>query len=251
MDDIRQKLQEIGFSEKEAAVYVALLQAGRSGVNKVATQAQVNRATTYSVLKSLIEKGLVTESQVIDDKQYRAESPEVLLSILSMQQRDLNQRLQSTRQVVDRLQAFHNLQPKKPKIRYIESLDGLRLIQAEYQKMEHEILQLVGYDTFVQLYGDQVGSEHEDSLIDQQRKIRAILVTDQEIKYEAPSIEIARVSPDLFEVRGEMTVCGDRLALFAYAENLIAIEIQSAVIAATARASLELAWREAQRLSNG
>ena len=53
-----QDLQQIGLTEKEAKVYLAALELGEKAVQVIAQKAGVNRATTYFILESLIEKGL-------------------------------------------------------------------------------------------------------------------------------------------------------------------------------------------------
>ena len=45
MNDISINLQRLGFAEKEAAVYLAVLNAGHARVNEIADLGKVNRAT--------------------------------------------------------------------------------------------------------------------------------------------------------------------------------------------------------------
>ncbi len=54
-------LSELGLSAKETQVYLTLLRRGPSSVRHVAEAAQVNRGTTYDILKSLQEQGLVSD----------------------------------------------------------------------------------------------------------------------------------------------------------------------------------------------
>ena len=51
-------LQSLGFSEKEATVYVALLELGRGTVTEIARRAGINRTTGYDILDSLAGKGV-------------------------------------------------------------------------------------------------------------------------------------------------------------------------------------------------
>jgi HTH-type transcriptional regulator, sugar sensing transcriptional regulator len=58
MLDPRQ-LDQFGLSEKEARVYLAVLQLGESSVQVIAAKAEIHRVSTYDILDSLIEKGFV------------------------------------------------------------------------------------------------------------------------------------------------------------------------------------------------
>ena len=58
-----QFLEEIGLSEKEAKIYLALLQVDSALISDLAEKTKINRTTVYPVLESLAKKGLVSELQ--------------------------------------------------------------------------------------------------------------------------------------------------------------------------------------------
>ena len=142
-----------------------------------------------------------------------------------------------------RLKAFHNSKAEKPKIRYFEGIDGLRKMQKEYEMLDGDIIQIVGYDTFLMLHDPLVTIGHQTEILKKKKRVKSILITDKKVSIPESNVEFRTISPSIFDVQGEMAVCGDRLALFSYTSGIIAIEIRSKAIADTARATLELAWR--------
>lgn len=52
-------LKEFGFKEKEAAVYLGLLELGEAKVHDIARKAKISRPTTYEILEKLAEGGFV------------------------------------------------------------------------------------------------------------------------------------------------------------------------------------------------
>lgn len=58
---IQQLLKQLGFKEKEIAVYVAVLQKGKVSPSEVAKITGINRTTVYSVAKDLIKHGVISE----------------------------------------------------------------------------------------------------------------------------------------------------------------------------------------------
>lgn len=58
---IEKKLQEIGLSEKEIAVYLCIFQYQRILPARVSALTNINRPTVYSVATELIKKGLIAE----------------------------------------------------------------------------------------------------------------------------------------------------------------------------------------------
>lgn len=250
MDEIIQGLKGVGFSEKEARVYLALLEVGQSGAQLIAKRSGINRATTYAILDTLSGKGLVSPCLKNSERQFIAEPPERVLTLLHLQQQELEARRRRADQLMLQLQAFYNANPTKPRIRYIESVEGLRAMQREYEELDEDIIQLVGYDTYLKFFGG-FSEDHVGELERQQRKIKCILTTDRRIEIPADlNVQYVTISPSLVDIQGEMTVCGDRVVLFSYSNGVIAVEIKSPTIAETARAALELAWREAERWQN-
>ncbi|MBI2545363.1 MAG: MarR family transcriptional regulator [Candidatus Aenigmarchaeota archaeon] len=59
MEEISKGLERIGLTSNEAQVYLTLLKHGTCKVGKISKISQINRTTTYDVLKRLLDKGLI------------------------------------------------------------------------------------------------------------------------------------------------------------------------------------------------
>ena len=203
------------------------------------------------LLKSLIKKGLITLVSIDGSQSFRAEAPGSIIRLLDLQQKELEKRKHRAHQTIERLQVFHNTDGSKPRIRYFERVTGLRTMQAEYEMLDEDIIQIVGLDTLRQLYDPANDQEHARELKRKDRKVKTIIATSQDVSHldELDNFEYVVVDPEVLNIKGEMTVCGDRVVMFSYSSTIIAVEVQSKEIAQTARVTLELAWNEAVRLS--
>lgn len=112
-------LQNYGFSEKEAKVYLTVLELGTSIASTIARRAEVNRATTYTILNSLKREGIVNEISKEDIKYYSVISPEILL-------KQLEQKYESFKEKVPELLALVNKFWNKPRIQFFEGLEGMK-----------------------------------------------------------------------------------------------------------------------------
>jgi sugar-specific transcriptional regulator TrmB len=122
-------LIKLGFSDKTAKIYLALLQLGPSSVRKLAEFCELNRGTTYDNLKWLQEKGLVTFYQK-DTKQYFvAENPEKLLILAKIQEEELLEAQKRINKVVPELQALYNKGGERPVARYYEKDEISKILQ--------------------------------------------------------------------------------------------------------------------------
>jgi len=122
-------LNKLGFSDKSAKVYLALLQLGPSSVRKLAEFCELNRGTTYDTLKWLQEKGVVTFYQK-DTKQYFvAENPEKLLNLVKNQETELKEAETRLNRAVPELQALYNKGGERPVARYYEKDEIYKILQ--------------------------------------------------------------------------------------------------------------------------
>jgi HTH-type transcriptional regulator, sugar sensing transcriptional regulator len=85
-------LRKIGLSEGEIKVYEALLQIGKSSLNKIQEKTGIERRNIYDILNKLIEKGLasyITEKGV---KNFQITHPNKILGYLEEQKKDLEEK---------------------------------------------------------------------------------------------------------------------------------------------------------------
>lgn len=95
-------LQELGLSEAEAKVYLALLESGSTLVGQIIKKTELHRGTTYQILQRLKEKGLVSSIVKGKKQHFEAANPERLLDVLKERQIKLNSILPSLK---DKLKA--------------------------------------------------------------------------------------------------------------------------------------------------
>lgn len=249
MEDLLRGLSTFGLSEKEGRVYLALLAAPGKRAQDIAVMADLPRGTCYDILDELEERGLAILGESTGGKTYFPVSPDTLVTHLKREQTELDERLEQMKNLVPLLTVFYNPKGPQPKVRYLEGKSGLRQMQKEYAALPDDIIQLVGLDAFHALHDEVPTEEHRSDIFEKKKRIRAIHVTKDAARIpKMPFLESRALLPDLVPAMGEMSVCGDRVVLFSYDKDLIALDIRSAAIAGVCRAALELAWRAAKEL---
>ena len=117
-------MQQLGFSEKEIEVYLALLRSGKANPTDVANVTRINRTTVYSVTKSLLEKGAVSEDIGGKTLYLVPTPPEHLLQALAEEQAALDSRKVLAESVIKELARIpSSTQYSIPRIRFIEEGD--------------------------------------------------------------------------------------------------------------------------------
>ncbi|MBI2888737.1 MAG: hypothetical protein HYY10_02320 [Candidatus Liptonbacteria bacterium] len=113
-------LQDIGLSDKEATIYIALLQADYSSPLELSRKLNMKRATAYVVLESLQKKGLVNETKVNKKTRYQAAPPERLETFIARQRIVLEEKAKLLEDIVPQFKSIQKESGTKPVVKYYE-----------------------------------------------------------------------------------------------------------------------------------
>ena len=111
-------LKKLGFNDKTAKIYLALLRLGPSSVRKLAEFCDLNRGTTYDSLKWLQDEGVVNFYNKDSKQHFVAEKPKKLLGMVKSKQDELSQTEKSLERLVPELEALHHTGGERPIARY-------------------------------------------------------------------------------------------------------------------------------------
>ncbi len=248
--DIIRRLVEAGLSDKEARVYVAMLQLGPTGAGEISKHASVSRATTYLALTSLAEQGLV--SSYDDGKQtvFAAETPRRLAEIAERDVKEQEKRHADVSSFIPELDALFR-DAAKPVVRFYEGEDGLRNLREWIASQR-----ATQYDSFIRLNKRLMEVAKQDEArrfetVHPETAHRIIYVPDADAVVPTFSPERARRMQIRFSNRvpfdfdGEIGIM-DGSAYLASSKPYVNIcVIESAGLAKLLLTQFELAWHAA------
>lgn len=121
-------LKNFGLSEKEIAVYLALVELGPSSVRDISAKSKVNRGTSYDILKSLISLGVVSYYNKESKQYFIAEQPEKLLSAIDQKKEDLDEVRKNVERSLPLIRTLFEKQGGKPAVKLYEGAKGIKQI---------------------------------------------------------------------------------------------------------------------------
>lgn len=121
-------LKKLGFSDKEINIYLTALKLGPAPVRRIAEVSGINRGTSYDILKSLIDRGLVSYYHKEKKQYFVAENPGRLKNFLENQISDLNQIKLDVSAIIPQLKSLYDLAGSKPVVKYYEGPKGIKAI---------------------------------------------------------------------------------------------------------------------------
>lgn len=239
------QLAKLGFSDKEAKVYLASLEIGPSPVQKISQKAGVKRATTYVMIQSLMDRGLMSSYEKGKKTFFAAEKPSRLNNIIENERASVESRKAILDEILPTLLSF-GAHEQRPMVSFFEGLEGLKAIHDDVLRTTDKSLEnIVALDDALSL---DVGDEHVSDLREKLAKkgvgVR-ILYSSKNRKLDLPSKlrwQVRKMPIDVFPIHGELTLYGDKVAAFSYRGKIFGTIVESKEIAQTIRVLFELAW---------
>ncbi len=243
-------LQSFGFSEKEADVYLALLEMGKGTVTEISRKAGINRTTGYDILGSLALKGVVNISGKEPKQEYAAESPASITEYLKRKVTETQGHIKKAEELIPELNMLHAMQ-NRPKIRFYEGTHGLQHAYEDTLTSSEPIRAYATIDDMHKALPDYF-PEYYKRRAKKGIAIRGIVPRTEEglnrkqFNNEEKR-EIAFVPSDKYYFSPEINIYDNKVMIASWREKL-GIIIESAEIADAMKKIYELAWSEAKRL---
>lgn len=251
------ELKKLGLNDKEAAVYITCLQLGPSPVQPIARKSKVVRATTYVILESLMEMGLVTRYKEGKKTLFAAEPPGQLGRLLEKEEAAIQEKHRELEALLPELQVMMKSAGDRPSVRYFQGIEGLHAMRQEivmYTGVNDVVYNFTPTDYLYALFPENEGSNYRQRAA-KGIKGRTIFTTRSEtVKKELFSPANTRlterrfVPPEKFPVPSGMTIYRDRVAIGKFAGKLGGVVIESQEMADMMRCLFELAWQSAEKL---
>lgn len=126
--ELKNALKSIDLSDKEIAVYEALLPLGRATVRELSTRTGINRGTVYDILEELTEKGMLLSERKGMRRRFLVASPDKLLSVLDNRERQIKEHKEKIGEVIPQLMSLYAKQGGRPLVEYFDSDEGIKHI---------------------------------------------------------------------------------------------------------------------------
>jgi HTH-type transcriptional regulator, sugar sensing transcriptional regulator len=239
-------LEKLGLTEKEASVYLALLELGTAAVQTLANKAGVKRTTVYSILSDLQKRGLVQEVPQTKKALYTAESPQYLLTNLNKQQELLNRFLPD-------LLVLHNRQKEKPKVQLFQGEEGVKLV---YQKIfEAGGAWFFGTSTEVAKLDAGWANAFFKRMRQNRYPVRDLFSKNpQDMAYaknheRGPMHEVRWLPPGM-SFPSDNAIFGDNVVFFSFRPQIFCVMVTSKEVAQSLKVLFELAWQSVRPFVN-
>jgi sugar-specific transcriptional regulator TrmB len=230
-------LQEIGLSDKEATLYLALLGFESATPSELSKKTGIQRTTVYVVLETLEKKGLVSEVPKGKISSFQAEPPERLQTYVERQRVILEEQGARLKDIIPPIKSISREKGERPIIKFFEGRDGAISAHEEFYEM-HEKHSKEGYFIFNFDLLEATFSEKERERFVKIREGKKVIPKTiynrmgGDFPFVTPGKRI-RIDSEKYPILSDITIIEDRIVATTMADNGVSILIKSTDLAVT------------------
>lgn len=233
-----QKLLQLGFSEKEAEVYLMLNKMGPTPPSTLARLTHINRTTIYAILNKLQEKELVLWFKQGGTVFYSLDDIKKLVS------REKEQ-VGIAESVIDELKNEQN--GTAVQIQYYRGKEGMKeLLENIIQEKPEELCSFINSDNIHMAVGENFMKDWISRRIENKIFARLLLEDCETTRLykdtDKEGFRETRVFPSKYRFQSGYYLFKDSICLFDTSENMLAVRIRSEHITAMFKQSFEFMW---------
>lgn len=244
------ELQNLGLSEKEAKVYVAALELGQETVQNISKKAAINRPTTYLQIESLKTRGLMSQFEKGKKTFFVAESPEQLLRIINVWEKDLAIKKTEANRIIPLLKEVFEGAGERPRVRFLEGQEGAKTLQADFLAVKNKAIEsFANLDKVFEIFPKHE-EDYSQKRIEKGIESRVIYTRkDGPLAGANDPAKLRRtryLASNKLPLGADITIYDNKVALATYRAKPIGVVIESQEIADTLRAIFNLVWDNAK-----
>ena len=242
--DISQILGNLGYTDDEVAVYLALLRLGGSGVKNLTTSTKIHRTRIYDILERLIDKGLVSQAPNASKKHYIPEEPNTVIAIHE-------ERLAALKDHLSDLEDLYLKAKTEPEAKLYTGSEGLKNVLTKITQEAHEVC-IFGdgdaFETAIPGWSDQYSKLRAANGIKAKILLRGSTTAIEKIKKlrqtrdRRTALTRMRVLPESYAIKGGFDIYDDTVIFYSFDEDNVAVVIKNAIIASLVQTVFTILW---------
>jgi len=244
-DKIISELKSLGFTEKEASVYVSLLRLGEVGSSKIIRNTGLHGQYVYNSLKSLEEKGFVQHISSHGRNKFSAKNPK-MFTRLALQQEKIAQN------IVEELSQIMVLPPEQ-QYEIVQGEESFRALQLElYGEMPEnsQLLVISGSgDKYMEVMGKDI--KKTDGIRAKKNILLRYIGCDEQREFlqksqRAQGLFEFKLLPGLFTGEVNTNIWDHAITFNIFGDPVTCFLIKNPVIAGSYKRFFETLWNIAK-----
>lgn len=242
---LRKILEDVGFTEGESKIYLALLELGESKVGPLIKSSGISRSKVYDILDRLIAKNVVSKVEKNGIRIYQSLPPHSILNVIKKKEQELKQEEETLEKILPELSLLQS--KEKVNVVVYEGYEGFKaMIDKTIQELRSEdIYDAMGISQTTKGMTFYARRIYEAQKI---KKFKARSIFDEKGMFKAAERKTKwhemKILPKGWNTPALFTIYSDIVGIHLGKDgSIISIVIKNEDIAKSFRTSFEAMWK--------
>ena len=244
-----EKLKDLGLTEAESKVYIALLELGNSTTGKILEKSKISSSKIYLILDKLNSKGLVSEILKNNVKNYEAKDPNRLLDYLEKKESEIKAQKKQALEIIKELNILKNKEYKEEHAEILKGTSGIKTFLEYFiqELKENDEMYIMGAtQDSIKLMGNYFNEWHKKRV---QKKIYCYALYNHDAESRAKfrsktTYTETKVLPKEVKNPTYVVIGQDISAIFSFGNKPLCIVIKNEDIAKSHKEYFKILWEK-------
>ncbi len=239
-------LKEIGLTEKEAKVYIALLKLGKSSTQILSKETGINRISLYDILNYLIKKKFV--NQIIENKikHFFAISPKSILN-------NLKEKEKKFQDIIPELEKLEKFEKKLTEVKIFQGEKVIEIVNEDiFKNKNFELLSYGPYSLITEIQKYTTINYMKRRI---ENNINAKVISDEKLlknpflkKKEYSIITEIRTNKKIAEIKSWHYIYNNKYTIVSIKnKSIMAVIIEDQTIFEDQKKIFEILWNKSEK----
>lgn len=246
LNPLKSILSDLGLDEKEASIYLAVLELGKGTVHDIANKSGMIRTTLYPILEDMLQRKLIFKAHDSGPQRFYAQDPIKILA----------EKKASVEKLEHSMPIFTALQKRTGSAPMVKLFEGENahvhfFNDTLLMPMNSELLTFSATLNIEKYLPADYFEEYSRQRIARNILIRVIASNSPTarrlVRSAAQELRSIRVVPSFFNFTADMIIYGSKVATLSWEDNFSCMVIDNDKVAQMLKTSFELMWEGAKR----
>lgn len=249
---LQKLLQDIGLSDKEALIYLTLIETGIVPAFDLSKKTNMPGSTVYLILESLKKKGLA--SKVISKKttKFYALEPENLYKYLNNKQSQIINQQKELDQNFSQLTALFQSKQDKPVFKLYKGQEGIQALEQDADQLDRIVAPIIYAFTPLDVMNNLNLTNSTTSHRVQRKQHLKVIYTHKDGVQNFTNPHLLRearfLSREQFPFDSAIAIAPNHsIRMYSYKNNFVGVWIEDSDMANTLKIIFDLCWKNAQK----
>ena len=243
-------LKAAGLSEKEAQVYLDLQTHGASQTGKICDRTRIPSSRIYTLLDSLLKKGLVSYKLVNNIKVFRAADPDNLAYLFEEKEKKIRKEKEALLESISKLKIIPSPMERLTDFKYFYGLRGIKSLYIEiinsWKKGDKYYIASAPLESFKKLEGFFLDVVHKKRIRDKVKLKMLVNKGSERWGEQRKKMAFAEVRYIEADTKTEYGVLNNYFFLISYGKEPYGLLVKDKNFANTYKTFFELLWKTAK-----